>query len=152
MQPELVSIKEFAALAGVSQQAIYKRLSNPNDDLTLYLYEVDNKKKLDVSAVELFMRTADSTSNSTGCSTGCSTVETKLVDILKKELEQKNEQIMNLQKLLSQEQQLHLLTKQELLALTAPKEEPTEPHKEESKESEAEQKVEPPKKWWQFWR
>jgi transcriptional regulator with XRE-family HTH domain len=120
MEQEYLSIKEFASLAGVSQQAIYKRLANPSDELCRFLIELDGKKRLEVSALDFFIHASNSTGNSTGCSTGCSTVETKLIDLLQEELKQKNEQISNLQKLLHQEQQLHLLTRQELLALTAP--------------------------------
>lgn len=41
MNQEYLSIKEFAAAVGVSQQAIYKQLNNK---LKPYLKMVDNKK------------------------------------------------------------------------------------------------------------
>ena len=150
---EYLSIKEFAALANVTQQAIYKRLANPADELCRYLVEFNGKKKLDISALDLFLKT----DNSTGCSTGCSTVENKLIDILQQELAAKNEQIDNLTKLLHQEQQLHLLTKQELLALSAPAAENTaedtaEDTAEPTEITEENTPAEPHKKWWQIWK
>lgn len=153
MEQEFLSIKEFSVLANVTQQAIYKRLTNPADELCRYLVEFDGKKRLNVSALDLFIKV----DNSTGCSTGCSTVENKLIEILQAELEQKNEQISTLQKLLSQEQQLHLLTKQELLALTAPTEETTEEDTAAQTETATTETAEPApaetkKRWWQRWK
>ena len=119
---EYLSIKEFAELAGVSQQAIYKQLNNK---LKKYLKEVDGKKTLEKSALELFKKQENS-----------STVEQQLINMLQTELNQKNEQIATLQKLLDQEQQLHAMTRQELKLLEEKKQEsevevpePTEPEK-----------------------
>lgn len=124
---EYLSIKEFAELVGVSQQAIYKQLNNK---LKPYLKVVDNKKMLNKSAVELFKKPDNS-----------STVEQQLINMLQTELNQKNEQIATLQKLLDQEQQLHAMTRQELLLLEEKNREP---------EVEAPEPTEPEKKsWWQ---
>ena len=119
---DYISIKEFAELAGVSQQAIYKQLNNK---LKTYLKVVDNKKMLNKSALELFKKQENS-----------STVEQQLINMLQTELNQKNEQIATLQKLLDQEQQLHAMTRQELKLLEEKTQEPeviepepTEPEK-----------------------
>ena len=128
MAKEYISIKEFAELAGVSQQAIYKQLNNK---LKTYLKVVDSKKMLDKSALELFKKQENS-----------STVEQQLINMLQTELNQKNEQIANLQKLLDQEQQLHAMARQELLFL---QEKTQEPEAIESEPTEPEKK-----KWWQF--
>ena len=122
MDKEYLSIKEFAELAGVSQQAIYKQLNNK---LKKYLKVVDNKKMLNKSALELFKKQENS-----------STVEQQLINMLQTELNQKNEQIATLQKLLDQEQQLHAMARQELKLLEEKNQEPevvepepTEPEK-----------------------
>ena len=119
---EYISIKEFAELAGVSQQAIYKQLNNK---LKPYLKVVEGKKTLEKSALELFKKQENS-----------STVEQQLINMLQTELNQKNEQIATLQKLLDQEQQLHAMARQELLLLQEKNQEPeviepepTEPEK-----------------------
>lgn len=52
---ELLTVKEFAKAAGVTEQAVYKRLKN-NDELLNYLTVVDGKKLIDKSAVCLFTK------------------------------------------------------------------------------------------------
>ena len=64
--PEYLSIADFADTAGVSKQAVYKRLDK---DLKPYLKIIDGRKCLEVSAIELFQTTP-------GLSTQSSTVET----------------------------------------------------------------------------
>lgn len=64
--PEYLSIADFADTAGVSKQAVYKRLDK---DLKPYLKIIDGRKCLEVSAIELFQ-------TSPGLSTQSSTVET----------------------------------------------------------------------------
>jgi hypothetical protein len=49
---EYISIKEFAARAGVTTQAIYQRLDK---DLQIYFKIIDKKKCLNISALELFI-------------------------------------------------------------------------------------------------
>lgn len=56
---ELLTVKEFAKAAGVTEQAIYKRLKlnkRNNDELLNYLTVVDGKKLIDKSAVCLFTK------------------------------------------------------------------------------------------------
>lgn len=56
---ELLTVKEFAKAAGVTEQAIYKRLKmnkRNNDELLNYLTIVDGKKLIDKSAVCLFTK------------------------------------------------------------------------------------------------
>ena len=126
MEKEYLSIKDFSKLAGVSQQAIYKQLNNK---LKTYLKVIDGKKMLDKSALELFEKKENST-----------TVEQQLINMLQTELNKKNEQIAELQKLLDQSQQLNAIDKQRILELedrtAAVSEEPAEPEQ---------------KKWWKFW-
>lgn len=51
-----ISISEFAKKAGVSRQTIYNRLDK---DLKPYLQIIDNQKKLDIRALELFKKEND---------------------------------------------------------------------------------------------
>lgn len=49
---EKISITEFAKRANVSRQSVYKRLSQVDDKLTEYVNLVDNKKMIDIQALE----------------------------------------------------------------------------------------------------
>ena len=119
---EYISIKEFAELAGVSQQAIYKQLNNK---LKTYLKVVDNKKMLEKSALSMFLKEEKSTG-----------VEQQLINMLQTELNEKNKQIAELQKLLDQAQRLHAAEKQRVLEL------------EDKMAATQELDPEQPKKWW----
>lgn len=128
MEKEYISIKEFAAAAGVSQQAIYKQLNNK---LKTYLKTIDNKKMLDKSALSLFQKKDDSTD-----------IQQQLLNMLQKELNEKNQQISEkdkqiaeLQQLLNQAHQLNAMDKQRILEL---------------EDKMAEEPVK--KKWWQWFR
>lgn len=92
---EYISISEFANRAGVSKAYIYKALK---DRLQPYCKEVDNQKRLNIKALELFDSTKLSTI-STKESTDKDTLK-ELIEILqeqqetlKKELAVKNKQI-----------------------------------------------------------
>ena len=56
MEQEFLSIKDFAARAGVSAQAIYKRLNNPGDELINWLKADGKQKKLAAAALSLFQK------------------------------------------------------------------------------------------------
>lgn len=49
MENEYISVKEFAEKAGISVQAVYKRLNNR---LKQYVKVVDNQKMLDIRALQ----------------------------------------------------------------------------------------------------
>lgn len=121
MEKEYLSIKDFAAAVGVSQQAVYKQLNNK---LKPYLKVVENKKMLDIAALELFKKQEKTNQ-----------VEQQLINMLQTELNKKNEQIAELQKLLSQEQQLNAMNQQKIQAL---------------EDKAAAVPEEPKKKWWKF--
>lgn len=125
MNKDYLTIKEFAATVGVSQQAIYKQLNNK---LKTYLKVVDNKKMLDKSALELFKKQPETTQ-----------VEQQLINMLQTELNKKNEQIEKLQQALDQAQRLHAMDKQRILELEDKAAEPEQPIQEPTK-----------KKWWKF--
>lgn len=52
----LLTVKDFAAAAGVSEQAIYKRLNQPGNRLNNFLVEVEGQKRLDIGGLELFTK------------------------------------------------------------------------------------------------
>ena len=147
---EKISITEFAKRANVSRQAVYKRLSQVDDKLTEYVNLVDNKKMLDIQALEDVYgievdKEVDKNDNSesTSCQSNVNLDNhenkvLKQIEILQEEIKIKNEQIEQLHKLLDQEQQLRMVSEQKKLEIEDSKEE-----KEEQKETK--------KKWWKFW-
>ena len=147
MEQEFLSIKDFAARAGVSAQAIYKRLNNPGDELINWLKADGKQKKLAAAALSLFQRKEESTS----CEPTCQPVDNQLIAMLQEELRQKNEQIATLQRLLGQEQQLRLVADQRILMLESGNQEAE--HIEQNTHQE-EAPAEPPKRkrWWQLWK
>lgn len=106
MKEEYISIAEFAKRAGVSKQAVYKRLST---DLSTELKEVENKKMLKVSALSHFkVNQVEQPFNQVD------SLSQGIIDLLREELEAKNKQleakdkqIEQMQRLLDQQQQLH---------------------------------------------
>ena len=104
------TIRQIADELGVSKQAIFKKIDNLG--LRQRLTKVNNQWLIDES-IEITIKEAFSTTSrsSTYSSTDSSTVD-RLIDVLKMELNVKNEQIADLQKLLDQEQQLRMVTAQ----------------------------------------
>lgn len=153
MEQELLSVKDFAARAGVSVQAIYKRLNKVDNELNKYVFVIDGQKMLDAAALALFADTANSAADSTGCSTGCSTgltVEYRYIETLEAELQRKNEQIEKLQQLLSQEQQLRLVADKRILLLEEQISSVSAPEVEQNTEQTEEVlEEEKPRHWWQ---
>ena len=49
---EYITIKEFAARAGVSPQAIYKRLNQVDNQLINYIKQVGNQRMLNIQALQ----------------------------------------------------------------------------------------------------
>lgn len=153
MEQDLLSVKDFAARAGVSVQAIYKRLNKVDNELNKYVFVIDGQKMLDAAALSLFADTVNSAADSTGCSTGCSTgltVEYRYIETLEAELQRKNEQIEKLQQLLSQEQQLRLVADKRILLLEEQISSVSAPEVEQNTEQTEEVlEEEKPRHWWQ---
>ena len=157
---EYISVSEFAKRAGVSRQLVYKRIDN---ELTEFCKLVDNKKMLNIRALELFQKQKLSTKVSTGFTGELTKVSTKLstkftvyklklqhkIDLLELEnqhLKEKvesletqtaadQEKIESLLKLLDQQQQLSAISAKKIEMLEAKIQEPTPPVR----------------KWWRFW-
>ena len=97
MKDEYISISEFARRAGVSPQAIYKRLST---DLSTELKVVDNQKMLKISALSRFgLNLVDNQVDNQvvnlaqGSTEQNDTLEQGILDLLRAELEEKNRQL-----------------------------------------------------------
>lgn len=137
MEEKFLSVKEFAELAGVTVQAVYKRLNNEKkEELEQFVRKTDKRLEISSKAVVFFQNEGEK-SSSTGCSTGSTTSSTTvdvnlLISTLQDELKAKNEQIRQLQNLLEHEQTLFLNYQKQL---EAPKvehqaiEQPQEQHK-----------------------
>lgn len=103
MQDEYISVKEFAKRAGVSVQSLYKRLNGLNNPLNQYIKLVDNQKKLNISALEevygIEVEQPIQPNHSTSAQENETVIDIllKQSEMLKKELEMKNEQIIFLQ-------------------------------------------------------
>lgn len=130
---DFLSIKDFAEAAGKTQQAIYKRIANVDDELQQFVKVIDGKKCISAAAltaiynIPLKQEQQPQEQSKEESSMG------KVVDILKeqieaqrKDIEEKNDlinkltvQLENSQKLISQEQQLNYANTQKILALEA---------------------------------
>lgn len=133
-QKEYLTIKEFADAAGVSKQAVYQRLTGT---LKPYVSIKDGVKYLNIRALELYKgddavkklkKNNQEESNSVQVDS--------MVELLKRELDQKNKQIDELHKLLEQSQ-VNLSQMQYRLQLI-----------EDQRNEEPEEKKE---SWWRRW-
>ena len=133
-QKEYLTIKEFADAAGVSKQAVYQRLTGT---LKPYVSVKDGVKYLNIRALELYKgddavkklkKNNQEESNSVQVDS--------MVELLKRELDQKNKQIDELHKLLEQSQ-VNLSQAQYRLQLI-----------EDQRNEEPEEKKE---SWWKRW-
>ena len=100
MKQEYISISEFAKRAGVSQQAVYKRLDK---DLKPWLIIKENKKALNIKALDIFLGKTDSTEvEKVELLKRTIEVLEKQNETLTKELDIKNGQIESLNKSLDE--------------------------------------------------
>ena len=147
---QYITVSEFSKRANVTRQYVYQQLDKK---LKEFVKVVDNKKMLNIKALELFNQEEN-----------CKVVEQQFsqqlnnqVDSLNKQIESlldqlkaKDEQIKDLSTMVKQEQALHLATQQKLLLLEQKQE-----HQEQLKEEDTQldQPVESAKKqWWKFWK
>lgn len=116
MEKKLLTVSEFSELVGMSRQAVYKKIKTDNQ-LSTCVNRVDNKIFIDITR---FRQITDNQSDNQYVNQVDTKVDSKneLIEILKKELEEKNKQIETLQRLLDQEQQLHLIDKNNKLEIS----------------------------------
>lgn len=147
---QYITVSEFSKRANVTRQYVYQQLDKK---LKEFVKVVDNKKMLNIKALELFNQGED-----------CKVVEQQFsqqlnnqVDSLNKQIENlldqlkaKDEQIKDLSTMVKQEQALHLATQQKLLLLEQKQEHQEQPKEEDT---QLDQPVESAKKqWWKFWK
>lgn len=133
-QNEYLSIKEFAEAAGVSKQAVYQRLTGT---LKPYVSIKDGVKYLNIRALELYKGDDAVKKLKKNNQEESNNVQVdSMVELLKRELDQKNKQIDELHKLLEQSQ-VNLSQMQYRLQLI-----------EDQRNEQPEEKKEP---WWHRW-
>jgi predicted ArsR family transcriptional regulator len=128
------TIKQIADELGVSKTSVRKKIDNLG--LRSSLQSNGNQFSINEEQEELIKTAFKGNKSETKTQTESETVSS-LISILQEELARKDAQIENLQKLLDQEQQLHMHTKQQLQLL-------------EQKEDIIEEPEPTKKKWWQF--
>ena len=133
-QKEYLTIKEFADIAGVSKQAVYQRLTGT---LKPYVSVKDGVKYLNIRALELYKGDDAVKKLKKNNQEESNSVQVDLmVELLKRELDEKNKQIDELHKLLEQSQ-VNLSQAQYRLQLI-----------EDQRNEEPEEKKE---SWWKRW-
>ena len=139
---EWLSIKDFAKIANVSKQSVYKRLST---SLNPYLKVENGIKYLNIKALsgiygkevsqpfqpyfqpdsQLFQPQNDKIHNKIVTENN----DNNFIEFLLKQIDIKDKQIVELQQLLKQEQQLHFLSKQRIHQLEEVKDTEEKPKK-----------------------
>lgn len=121
MKRELLTVREFAELAKVSKQSVYKRMSQRNNAIIPYVEVIDRQKMIDSTALWSIYGVEIKQSNQLNSQLENST-EKVLLEMLQKELNEKNKQIERLQnqleqaqKLIDQEQQLRMVSEHKAL-------------------------------------
>ena len=133
-QNEYLSIKEFAEAAGVSKQAVYQRLTGA---LKPYVSIRDGIKYVNIKALELYKGDDAVKKLKKNNQEESNIIQVdSMVELLKRELDQKNKQIDELHKLLEQSQ-VNLSQAQYRLQLI-----------EDQRNEEPEEKKE---SWWRRW-
>lgn len=144
MEKEYLSIKEFAAAAGVSVQSVYNRIKESNNKIQKYIKIKDGKKVISAAALDDIYQKGfeyDEIKEESAKEDSIVAILNKQIELLENQVKQqqeeianKNEQIASLleqlqesgkrestyQTLLNQEQQLAAADKQKLLALESP--------------------------------
>lgn len=106
-QDQYLSVKEFAQAAGVSVQAVYKRLSK---DLEPFVKEVEGRKVIDKRALkEVYGKDQEELEEKVD--NDLINVLLNQINLLTNELNQKNSEINELHRLLENEQKLRLVDK-----------------------------------------
>lgn len=132
-EDQYLSVKEFAQAAGVSVQAVYKRLSK---DLKPFVNEVDGRKVIDKCALkEVYGK--DQEEPEEKVDNDLINILMDQINLLTNELNQKNSEINELHRLLENEQKLRLVDKSV-----------SEPEEVESDQEENPEERESKKSWW----
>jgi predicted transcriptional regulator len=116
---EYISIKEFSKMAKITPQSIYKRLKKEDNPLNNFVKLVDGNKLISTEALKLYQKPVPESTEAPAKEQQkqelqSNEVNEDLLETLRKQLEEKDKQIEKLEKLLDQEQQLHLKSMHEL--------------------------------------
>lgn len=139
---EYITIKEFCKLAKITPQSVYKRLKKENNPIQPFIKLVDGNKLISIDALELYKKPKSEAVVNEDIkkeTVSDDTVNRDLIDMLRKELEEKSEQLKIKDKqiadlndrlaessqMLNQEQHLRAGAEQRLLMLEEKKEEVT---------------------------
>ena len=129
MEKDLLTIKDFAQLAGVSVQSIYKKIGKPNNPIQRYLVELNGLKYIRRAALDVLYSPAPAAAASPAeveeqppqtdepAKTKSST--DRLLDILEQQLEDQRRQLAENAKIINQQQQLTAMNTQFLLGQPA---------------------------------
>lgn len=140
---QYITVSEFSKRANVTRQYVYQQLDKK---LKEFVKIVDNKKMLNIKALELF----NQEDSKQVVDQDLNQLLNKQIESLLEQLKAKDEQIRDLNTIVKQEQALHLATQQKLLLLEQ-KQEDQEQTK--TDDQDLDQPVESAKKqWWKFWK
>lgn len=115
MKEEYISISEFAKRAGVSRQFIYKELSTK---LSTYCKEIDGQKMLNTKALELFdVNKTDTKTDNKETLQDLIKILREQQEVLKQELDIKNDQIRAHLQLIDQQQKLQAMSEAKRLEM-----------------------------------
>ena len=117
---KLLTVKEFAAITGVSVQSVYKKISNSTHSIQGFIVELNGVKIVKPEAVEWYQSQKDSSSSGTAAAPE---LDQSVIEILKQQIELLNnqiiekdkqiasllEQLRNITKVVDQQQQLTAL-------------------------------------------
>ena len=118
---EYVTIAEYAAIKGISRQAVYKQLTS---QLTEFVNEVDGKKVLSINALTDSEREQvdREVNKKVDRVEQLESTTSQLIEMLQKELAAKDQQIEELHRLLLLSEQTVRDQSQKIMMLEAPKE------------------------------
>lgn len=146
MEKELLSIKQIAERLGVSKQRVYrcikKHCINEAHQETVNGNSVLMYDEAAYTKIYEILNGVSSEVHEAHQKSHHDTLNEALYEALLKQLEEKDKQIAELQKLLDQSQQLHALEQQKVLALES----------KAAEEAAAEPKEQPKKRWWQLFK
>lgn len=153
MNNKYLTVKEFAARAGVSKQAVYNRINQVDSIIQPFVVKVKNRTMIDIAAIDKFKPSQVESTNQSRFNQVESPADddnyTKMLDILQQQLEVKDKQIKDLnnrlaelsniinsqQTLLDQQQKLNLIDKKEMSSIQE-----TEKAKENTDQKEQQEK------------
>jgi predicted DNA-binding transcriptional regulator AlpA len=91
---KLLTVKEFAAITGVSVQSVYKKISNSTHSIQRFIVELNGVKMVKPEAVEWYQAQKEESNQSSSSSGAPEVVDQSIIEILKQQIELLNNQIV----------------------------------------------------------